>query len=135
VGQAEAPLGDILFYSRSHGAFAQINLEASEVQQDRESTIAFYGQSINNRLLLTGKIAVPGGSATEFIRAVTTATSFEQAAARREDNYHIVKLFYVTDRKQNDSLPLHYSSDRSPDAEMHFGTALVSIPRDHKMGE
>jgi esterase/lipase superfamily enzyme len=44
-------------------------------------------------------------------------------------------VFYATDRKQkSNSEPFQYASTRSPKGELHFGTAIVSIPRGHKLG-
>jgi esterase/lipase superfamily enzyme len=49
----------------------------------------------------------------------------------------IVRIFYATDREPSagrSPIGVQYTGARSVDNELSYGTCLVSIPRDHKMG-
>jgi esterase/lipase superfamily enzyme len=48
-----------------------------------------------------------------------------------------VKIFYATDRRPTGSgdVARFYGSERADEGTMNLGTAEVSIPKDHKMGE
>src|SRR5207249_657847 len=61
----------------------------------------------------------------------------ERAEPPPEENYQKVKLFFATDRAIGNAARnvQHFTSDRSSDGVITFGTAEVSIPRDHRMGE
>jgi SH3 domain-containing YSC84-like protein 1 len=63
---------EILTYSRAKGAFAGITLNGSKIDQDRDSTVAFYGKALPLRATLTGKVRTPA-SARPFIAAVSRA--------------------------------------------------------------
>jgi len=63
---------EILTYSRTKGAFAGITLNGSKIDQDRDSTVAFYGKALPLRATLTGKVRTPA-SARPFIAAVSRA--------------------------------------------------------------
>ena len=63
---------EILTYSRAKGAFAGITLNGSKIDQDRDSTVAFYGKALPLRATLTGKVRTPV-SARPFIAAVSRA--------------------------------------------------------------
>src|SRR5438876_1000860 len=53
-----------------------------------------------------------------------------------EQNYQQVKIFYATDRKEAKSGErTTYTADEADGERLAFGYALVSIPRDHRMGE
>jgi esterase/lipase superfamily enzyme/uncharacterized surface protein with fasciclin (FAS1) repeats len=54
-----------------------------------------------------------------------------------QGNYQVVRIFYATDRTKGQSLNgvQQYTGERSPQDNFSLGTAEVSIPRDHKMGE
>jgi esterase/lipase superfamily enzyme len=56
------------------------------------------------------------------------------AYMREEPSYAVVKVFYATDRKNTGAKdPAEaYGGDRG---ELVFGEAMVSIPRDHRLGE
>ncbi len=51
-----------------------------------------------------------------------------------EQNYALIEVFYATDRKIENSAKVkpYFGSARG---ELSYGTAYVSIPRDHRMGE
>lgn len=55
------------------------------------------------------------------------------AYKREEPSYAVVKVFYATDRKNTGATAPNevYGGDRG---KLSFGTATVSIPRDHRMG-
>jgi esterase/lipase superfamily enzyme len=49
-----------------------------------------------------------------------------------------VRIFYATDRQPSPIRATYgtaYGADRSSDDPLSYGSALVSIPRDHKMGD
>src|SRR5215469_5120842 len=50
---------EVLGYSRSHGAFAGINLKGAVFKQDKNSTIGLYGKYIPFASILSGKVRVP----------------------------------------------------------------------------
>ena len=124
---------DVQSYTRTPGAFSGVDVSGTNVALDRDLTKDFYGRAVDSRSLLTGYVPAPPGPASEFLEALR---ALQKPTPKQEANYQTVKLFYVTDRRQkNDASPFQYSSDRSSDAAMHFGTALVSIPLTHKKGE
>jgi esterase/lipase superfamily enzyme len=55
----------------------------------------------------------------------------------QNSNYHVVRVFYATDRKQSNVTPpvVDYSGERADSDTLSFGTLDVSIPKDHKIGE
>jgi esterase/lipase superfamily enzyme/lipid-binding SYLF domain-containing protein len=127
---------EILTYSRAKGTFAGLTLEGASIRQDDDSRHAIYGRKVTAQSVLNGQVAVPAGTAIEFLNTVNRLTQgLASVKPPPENNYQIVRVFYATDRKQeNNSEPFQYASTRSPNGELHFGTAVVSIPRDHKMG-
>ena len=54
-----------------------------------------------------------------------------------QGNYQVVRIFYATDRRSGPMIGRvqQYTGERSPQDTFAVGTAEVSIPRDHKMGE
>jgi lipid-binding SYLF domain-containing protein len=63
---------EVLTYSRSKGVFAGLTLEGAVVEQDNDSTRAIYGEQMEFRNILSGKVATPK-SAEPFIKAVAEA--------------------------------------------------------------
>ena len=63
---------EILTYSRAKGAFAGLTLNGSKIDQDKDSTVAYYGKEMPLRATLLGKVPVPA-SARGFIAAVSRA--------------------------------------------------------------
>ncbi|MGA2347381.1 MAG: alpha/beta hydrolase [Candidatus Sulfotelmatobacter sp.] len=52
------------------------------------------------------------------------------------ENYQQVKIFYATDRKETKTGDhAEYTADEADGERVAYGYALVSIPRDHRMGE
>jgi len=68
----------ILTYSRTKGAFAGISLNGAVMSQDKDSTQAFYGKTMDSKQLLAGEMQAPP-DAKDFLNAVaeakTTASS------------------------------------------------------------
>ena len=62
---------------------------------------------------------------------------FYATAARPTENYQRVKLFFATDRATGETQGdvQTFTSSRAENGSLKFGTAEVSIPRDHRMGE
>src|ERR1700739_2766679 len=50
---------EILSYSRAKGVFAGINLDGAVVQADKSGDRAMYGDAVNRREILSGKVSVP----------------------------------------------------------------------------
>jgi lipid-binding SYLF domain-containing protein len=75
---------EMLTYSRSKGAFAGLTLEGAVVQQDDDSTRAIYGENIEFRNILSGKVSTPR-SADAFMKAVSDAGQQAHIAEVKED--------------------------------------------------
>lgn len=60
---------EVLTYSRARGLFAGITLNGAAVNQDKDSTSAFYGHMIPFKRILTGGVEVPK-DAEPFLAAV-----------------------------------------------------------------
>jgi esterase/lipase superfamily enzyme/cold shock CspA family protein len=56
----------------------------------------------------------------------------DKANSAGEEEYTYVNVFYGTDRNK---LPYGYGTDRTPEKKLQYGTATVSIPKKHKIGE
>lgn len=63
---------EALSYSRSQGLFVGVALDGAKIQQDKDSTVAFYGKDVSFRKTLSGEVRVPA-SAEPFLAAVTAA--------------------------------------------------------------
>lgn len=50
---------EILSYSRAKGVFAGVSLDGAVVQSDKSGDQAMYGDNVDRREILSGKIAVP----------------------------------------------------------------------------
>jgi lipid-binding SYLF domain-containing protein len=64
---------EILTYSRSKGLFAGVSLDGAVVQADKSGDRAMYGNSVDRRQILNGKVAVPH-SARELIGELNGST-------------------------------------------------------------
>ena len=65
-------------------------------------------------------------------------TSTRSGPAISTPKGQIVRIFYATDRLPSPAPASYgraYSTNRNPTGSLSYGSALVSIPRDHKMGE
>ncbi len=65
---------EALSYSRSKGLFAGIAVDGAVIQQDDDSTKAFYGKDVPFAKTLSGDVRVPSG-AHSFLAAVRAAES------------------------------------------------------------
>ncbi len=63
---------EVLSYSRSKGVFAGLTLEGAVVEQDNDSTRAIYGEHMEFRNILSGRVPTPA-SADAFLQAVADA--------------------------------------------------------------
>ena len=66
----ELASAEFLTYSRSKGAFAGIDLNGDEVNQNTKDTTAFYGKDVPYQTILSGTTPTPA-AAKPFIREVT----------------------------------------------------------------
>jgi lipid-binding SYLF domain-containing protein len=62
----------ILSYSKAKGLFAGINIDGSWIEQDKDSTVAFYGKEYGHNEILTGRVQPPA-SARNFLAEVRRA--------------------------------------------------------------
>jgi lipid-binding SYLF domain-containing protein len=63
---------EALSYSRSKGLFAGVAVDGAKIQQDSDSTVAFYGKNVPFRKTLSGNVHAPAGS-DPFLAAVRAA--------------------------------------------------------------
>ena len=63
---------EALSYSRSKGLFAGVALDGAKIQQDNDSTVAFYGKDVSFRKTLSGDVLAPAGT-DSFLAAVNAA--------------------------------------------------------------
>ena len=63
---------EALSYSRTKGLFVGVALDGAKVQQDNDSTLAFYGKNISFRATLSGDVHAPARSDL-FLAAVRAA--------------------------------------------------------------
>src|ERR1019366_4532010 len=115
-----------LTYSRTKGVFSGVAVDGGKIQEDNDSMVATYGKNVSFRKALSGEVHAPA-STDSFLAAVNAVTN---------PVFQVVRIFYATDRQQqNLSSGVAYSSERAANGSVRFGTALISIPRDHRMGE
>jgi SH3 domain-containing YSC84-like protein 1 len=60
---------EILSYSRTKGVFAGVSLDGAVVQADKSGDQAMYGDDVDRREILSGKVAVPA-SARELLHEI-----------------------------------------------------------------
>ena len=75
---------EALSYSRSKGLFAGIAVDGAKIQQDNDSTKAFYGKQVSFSKTLSGEVHPPAGT-DSFLAAVKAA---ENKAATQEAAEH-----------------------------------------------
>ena len=63
---------EALSYSRTKGLFAGVAIDGAVIQQDNDSTVAFYGKNVSFRKTLSGDVHAPAGS-DSFLAAVNAA--------------------------------------------------------------
>src|SRR5664279_1522021 len=65
---------EALSYSRTKGLFVGVAVDGAKIQQDNDSTIAFYGKNVSFRKTLSGDVHAPAGSGS-FLAAVRAAVN------------------------------------------------------------
>ena len=76
---------EALSYSRSKGLFVGVAVDGAKIQQDNDSTVAFYGKNVSFRETLSGDVHAPASS-DSFLAAVKAAerqTQQHEAAERK----------------------------------------------------
>jgi len=71
-----------LSYSRTKGLFAGVAIDGAVIQQDNDSTVAFYGKNVTFQETLSGSVRAPAGSRpflSEVRAAVNKAQQHEAA--------------------------------------------------------
>ena len=71
---------EALSYSRSKGLFVGVAVDGAKIQQDNDSTVAFYGKNVSFRKTLSGNVHAPARS-DSFLAAVNAA---EKQARQKE---------------------------------------------------
>jgi SH3 domain-containing YSC84-like protein 1 len=71
---------EALSYSRTKGLFAGVAIDGAKIQQDNDSTVAFYGKNVSFRKTLSGNVHAPARS-DSFLAAVKAA---ERQASQKE---------------------------------------------------
>lgn len=101
------------------------------------------------RALVEGKIvsdikvaALPGEASTLRLKLGAffhgTRSITRAGPPENQPKGQIVRIFYATDREHSSIRAKYgqaYDGNRSPSGSLSYGTAFVSIPRDHKIGE
>ncbi len=65
---------EALSYSRTKGLFVGIAVDGAVIQQDNDSTVAFYGKNVSFRKTLSGGVHAPA-STDSFLTAVKAAVN------------------------------------------------------------
>jgi lipid-binding SYLF domain-containing protein len=65
---------EALSYSRTKGLFAGVAIDGAVIQQDNDSTVAFYGKKVSFQETLSGNVHAPASS-NSFLSAVRAADS------------------------------------------------------------
>jgi lipid-binding SYLF domain-containing protein len=65
---------EALSYSRTKGLFVGVAVDGAKIQQDNDSTVAFYGKNVSFRKTLSGGVHAPAGS-DPFLAAVRAAVN------------------------------------------------------------
>ena len=74
---------EVLTYSRARGIFAGVTVNGAVIQQDDDSTRAFYGSDKSFSDILQGRVAAPAGS-EPFLAAVKKFSANAEAAKLNE---------------------------------------------------
>ncbi len=65
---------EALSYSRTKGLFVGVAIDGAKIQQDKDSTVAIYGNDVNFRKTLSGRVHAPA-STDSFLAAVSAAVN------------------------------------------------------------
>jgi len=73
---------EALSYSRTKGLFAGVAVDGAKIQQDNDSTVAFYGKDVSFHKTLSGDVHAPASSDSflDAVRAAVTKANQHEAA-------------------------------------------------------
>lgn len=76
---------EALSYSRTKGLFAGVAVDGAVIQQDNDSTIAFYGKNVSFRKTLSGDVHAPASSNSFLseVRAAVNQAKQHEAAEKK----------------------------------------------------
>jgi lipid-binding SYLF domain-containing protein len=76
---------EALSYSRTKGLFAGVAVDGAVIQQDNDSTVAFYGKNVSFRKTLSGDVHPPASSAPFLgpVRAAVSKSNQHEAAEKK----------------------------------------------------
>jgi SH3 domain-containing YSC84-like protein 1 len=76
---------EALSYSRTKGLFAGVAVDGAKIQQDNDSTVAFYGKNVSFHKTLSGDVHAPASS-DSFLEAVRAAVNKANQHVTAESN-------------------------------------------------
>ena len=76
---------EALSYSRTKGLFAGVAVDGAVIQQDNDSTVAFYGKNVSFRKTLSGDVHAPASSDSFLseVRAAVNQANQHEAAEKK----------------------------------------------------
>ena len=76
---------EALSYSRTKGLFAGVAVDGAVIQQDNDSTVAFYGKNVSFRETLSGDVHAPASSDSFLseVRAAVNQANQHEAAEKK----------------------------------------------------
>jgi lipid-binding SYLF domain-containing protein len=76
---------EALSYSRTKGLFAGVAIDGAVIQQDNDSTVAFYGKNVSFRETLSGEVHAPASSHSFLseVRAAVNQADQHEAAEKK----------------------------------------------------
>ena len=76
---------EALSYSRTKGLFAGVAIDGAVIQQDNDSTVAFYGKNVSFRETLSGNVDAPASSDSFLseVRAAVNQANQHEAAEKK----------------------------------------------------
>ena len=76
---------EALSYSRTKGLFAGVAVDGAVIQQDNDSTVAFYGKNVSFRKTLSGDVHAPASSDSFLseVRAAVSQANQHEAAEKK----------------------------------------------------
>jgi lipid-binding SYLF domain-containing protein len=76
---------EALSYSRTKGLFAGVAVDGAVIQQDNDSTVAFYGKNVSFRKTLSGEVHAPASSDSFLseVRAAVSQANQHEAAEKK----------------------------------------------------
>ena len=76
---------EVLSYSCAKGLFAGVAVDGAVIQQDNDSTVAFYGKNVSFRKTLSGDVHAPANSDSFLseVRAALSQANQHEAAEKK----------------------------------------------------